>query len=92
VPDSALTLALFVAVLSGVLVVIDHRRSARRGGWMLASGLAGVFGGLLWLEAAGRTALFAWGSTAWGWVALLGLTGAWTMAVLGRRSAGKGST
>jgi hypothetical protein len=93
-----LALAVVAAVGAGslVLAAFDHRRTRGRDddlglGWATLAAVFGTIGGLAWIEAASRGALFAacdlrFGAWA-GWLVLLGLILAWVPAIRVAREA-----
>ncbi len=84
-PDVSVSVGAGVITLCALLMLFDHRRSSERGGSLLASGLVGVLGVALWVEASMRAGLWPWLSQPAGWAALLGALGLWWWAVRRRR-------
>lgn len=80
--DHAVPIGIGIVVLCLLLVVFDHRRSPRRGGLLVASGVAGLLGGLAALEAAVHTGITGWATTSLGATALVGTLGFWAVALL----------
>jgi hypothetical protein len=76
-PDTAVAIGAGVITLCMVLVAFDHRRSSGKGGVLLAAGLFGVLGLLVWLEAATRCGFGAWIGTAAGATSILAMALAW---------------
>jgi len=76
-PDAAVAVGAGVVTLCLVLVVFDHRRSSGKGGTMLAAGMLGVLGMLVWVEAAARCGMGAWIGTAVGAASILAMALAW---------------
>jgi hypothetical protein len=87
-PDASLSIGAGVIVLCTILVVLDNRRSPARGGLVLVSGMAGVAGLLLWVEAAARCGLLGWARTGAGALALVILVAAWVLSVAAPRALG----
>ncbi len=76
-PDASVAVGAGIVTLCGVLIAFDHRRSSGRGGVLLAAGLLGATGLLVWLEAAARCGFLGWMTTAAGIVAVLAMALAW---------------
>lgn len=76
-PDAAVAVGAGVVTLCTMLVAFDHRRSSGRGGAMMAAGLLGVLGLLLWTEAAARCGMGPWIGTAAGAASILAMALAW---------------
>lgn len=85
-PDASVALGAGVITLCAVLMIFDHRRSADRGGGVVAAGVLGVLGVLAWTEASLRLGLWAWLHQPAGVLALLGALGLWGWALAGRGS------
>jgi hypothetical protein len=77
VPESGVALGAGVVTLCMVLVAFDHRRSSGKGGAMFAAGMAGVLGGVLWVEAAARCGMSGWIGTGVGAASILAMALAW---------------
>ena len=78
-PDQTLAIGIGVVVLCGILMYFDHKRSPKRGGLLLAGGIVGAAGLLLWVEAAARAGLLGWGPSTAGIAALSILAVAWAV-------------
>ena len=76
-PDAGVAVGAGVVTLCMVLVAFDHRRSSGKGGALLAAGLAGVLGLVVWLEAAARCGMAGWIGTAAGAASILAMALAW---------------
>ncbi len=76
-PESAVAVGAGVVTLCTVLVAFDHRRSSGKGGAMMAAGLLGVLGLLVWAEAAARCGMGPWIGTAAGAASSLAMALAW---------------
>lgn len=76
-PDTAVAVGAGVVTLCMVLVAFDHRRSSGKGGAMLAAGLLGVLGIMIWAEAAARCGMGPWIGTAAGAASILAMALAW---------------
>jgi len=84
-PDVSVALGAGIITLCVLLMLFDHRRSADRGGGLVAAGLVGVLGALGWLEASLRAGLGPWLVQPAGWVSLIGAAGLWGWAWQRRR-------
>lgn len=76
-PDSGVAIGAGVVTLCTVLVAFDHRRSSGKGGTLMAAGLLGVLGILVWIEAAARCGMGPWIGTAAGAASILAMALAW---------------
>ncbi|MCR9165295.1 MAG: hypothetical protein ACE37F_26715 [Nannocystaceae bacterium] len=76
-PDTGVAIGAGVVTLCMVLVAFDHRRSSGKGGAMFATGMAGVLGGILWVEAAARCGMTGWIGTPVGAASILAMALAW---------------
>ena len=76
-PDQTVAIGIGVVVLCVILIYFDHKRSPKRGGLLLAGGIVGAAGLLLWVEAAARAGLLGWGPSTAGILALSILAVAW---------------
>lgn len=76
-PDTAVAFGAGIVTLCMVLVAFDHRRSSGKGGAMLAGGMLGVLGVLIWCEAAARCGMGPWIGTAAGAGSILAMALAW---------------
>ena len=79
-PDNAVAIGAGLVALCLMLVAFDHRRSRRKGGTLLASGLMGAMGLVAWIEVAWRVGAGAAVWTGWGAASLLALVGLWWAA------------
>lgn len=76
-PDSGVAIGAGVVTLCTVLVAFDHRRSSGKGGTLMAAGLLGVLGIVIWVEAAARCGVGPWIGTAAGAASILAMALAW---------------
>ena len=76
-PDSSVSIGAGVVALCAILIVLDHRRSRRRGGTLLLAGLAGAAGVVAWGEAALRAGASGWAASGAGVLSMLALVAGW---------------
>jgi len=85
--DLGVSLTVGGIVLCALLVAFDHRRSRQKGDAvafvpLLVATVVGFVGVVAWAEAGLRVGLWAWMTTAMGWLGLAALVGAWLPAAL----------
>jgi hypothetical protein len=79
-PESSVAIGAGVVTLCAVLMLFDHRRSPGQGGGIVAAGLLGVLGAVVFVEASLRAGLGPWAGQPGGVLALTGAAGLWWWA------------